>query len=211
MFVFAPFSFTWINLVHFLYLLCTSYSRMQVFMLKNYYCTECMWFFCGMCIYTDKLVHYIAEYSRMAESHSVINQKLQHSISEQENLQKAIQELKVYVNSSRLYIFMSYSYSLLMLTCMFWFLGGFEEWTWELYGSEGDCGSSETGMDIRGLFLSFCLFNFSGLSCLITSNFLDMIFGFHYPSAHPLPPLEDTSMRLILYNIDVLTWKNYCD
>ncbi|XP_021635125.2 nuclear-pore anchor isoform X2 [Hevea brasiliensis] len=36
-----------------------------------------------------------AEYDRMAESYSVINQKLQHSISEQANLEKTIQELKV--------------------------------------------------------------------------------------------------------------------
>ncbi|OAY26505.1 nuclear-pore anchor [Manihot esculenta] len=35
-----------------------------------------------------------AEYDRMAESYSVINQKLQHSISEQANLEKTIQELK---------------------------------------------------------------------------------------------------------------------
>ncbi|EEF34778.1 hypothetical protein RCOM_1009950 [Ricinus communis] len=37
----------------------------------------------------------------MAESHSVINQKLQHSIYEQENLQKAIQELKADLRSER--------------------------------------------------------------------------------------------------------------
>ncbi|XP_050233770.1 nuclear-pore anchor [Mercurialis annua] len=36
-----------------------------------------------------------AEYDRITESHSVINQKLQLSISEQENLEKTIRELKV--------------------------------------------------------------------------------------------------------------------
>lgn len=46
---------------------------------------------------TDNFVDYVAEYDRMAESYSVINQKLQHSISEQANLEKTIQELKVYI------------------------------------------------------------------------------------------------------------------
>ncbi|XP_065853782.1 nuclear-pore anchor isoform X2 [Euphorbia lathyris] len=36
-----------------------------------------------------------AEYDRMVESHSIINQKLQNSISEQANLEKTIEELKV--------------------------------------------------------------------------------------------------------------------
>lgn len=36
-----------------------------------------------------------AEYERMAEAYTVINQKLQNSVSEQSSLEKTIQELKV--------------------------------------------------------------------------------------------------------------------
>lgn len=61
---------------------------------------------------TDNFVDYVAEYDRMAESYSVINQKLQHSISEQANLEKTIQELKVYIiyvlNIKNKYLLYSY-------------------------------------------------------------------------------------------------------
>lgn len=39
---------------------------------------------------------YAVEHERMVEAYSMINQKLQNSISEQANLEKTIQELKVY-------------------------------------------------------------------------------------------------------------------
>lgn len=41
------------------------------------------------------VVNCAAEHERMAEAYSMINQKLQNSISEQANLEKTIQELKV--------------------------------------------------------------------------------------------------------------------
>uniref|UniRef100_A0A2P2MGQ3 Nuclear-pore anchor isoform X3 n=1 Tax=Rhizophora mucronata TaxID=61149 RepID=A0A2P2MGQ3_RHIMU len=48
-----------------------------------------------------------AEYERMVESYSLINQKLQHSISEQANLEKTIQELQVMIYSRLFYLVLS--------------------------------------------------------------------------------------------------------
>lgn len=41
------------------------------------------------------LIPYAAEHERLVEAYSVVNQKLQHSLSEQTNLERTLQEFKV--------------------------------------------------------------------------------------------------------------------